>query len=505
MEESRRQRPTDVTPSITADKPGTTSSRTRLGWQIPNWEPAPLHVLVCLIAVVAFVVASGPLNEPDLFWHVPLGHDILRLHHVIGAGNGFTFPPGPGHWVSSEWLSEVSLAFVQGRLGWRAIIFLRLLFAVLLLLGVARLVLRRTSGRAGCLIFAAIVVSLTAFIQERPQTLSLIFLLWVTERCAATLRGAAPPGYVLAGGLTFVWAQFHGMWVLLPALLIFAAVCHLIDVGTAGWPVLRRTLSVAGLCFLAGSLTPIGPRGLVLPLSLRAATRHIAEWQLTELLGLYAIGLVSLLGLIMTAWARSSNPAPRSEVLWVAGVTIFSLTAIRNVAPAVLLLAPVVVDRFSAVFPGRVIRTRPLERRILAGMCLLTLGVGAVLGLAHAAVEEPFARAWPARISTSLATDGREHRVLNAYNISGWLISFGGPHTKLVIDGRADRYGPKYLADYFAALSLRDNWQAYVDGLHATDAVLTKQTPLVVELRRQGWTTALTDGAYVLLRAPAPR
>jgi hypothetical protein len=192
-----------------------------------------------------------------------------------------------------------------------------------------------------------------------------------------------------------------------------------------------------------------------------------------------------------------------SELVYTAAAVGFGLLAYRNILPAMILLVPVVGPRLSGTHWGRKTAVTERESRVLGMACAVVLVVAALIASARTASVPTFAtKSVPVAIGAHLAADGREHRILNAYNASGALVAFGGPGIRLAVDGRADRWGADYLNHYFDALGMHGDWRGYIAKLDVTDAVLQAKAPIVGELIHDGWTEVMTDAGYVLLTPP---
>jgi hypothetical protein len=248
-------------------------------------------------------------------------------------------------------------------------------------------------------------------------------------------------------------------------------------------------------------LTPVGPKLLLSPIGFAKATKQIQEWQPTNFHNGVSIALALLIATTVLAWVRGSAIVPNSEIIYVGGITAFALFSLRAVPPAAILLAPVVLRRLEMTIPRPDHSASTREHRIITALaCLLLVG-----GLAATAVQFARTPALPAGVPTRLVTqislEPGAHRVLDDYNASGAVIFWGGPHTQVAIDGRADRYGARYIADYSKLMLLTGNWQQQLADLDPNYALLDSRMPLVRELTQRGWMILGYEGEWVLLRA----
>jgi hypothetical protein len=459
----------------------------------------PFHVLYPVAALAAILLSRGPVADPDVYWHVRIGGDILRRHAVAGAGSGWSLVPPHGTWISSEWLAEVVLHDFVSWFGWQGMLVYQGIVVAALLVAVAISVRPGRDPRRRALIYAVTVISLAPFFQARPQTLSLVMLAWLGLTCRTVLLERRLPRAWVFLPLVLLWAQIHGLWLFAPAFLLLAALAGLLDsrttsdlrlVGKAG------LLSVAGLAI--GCLNPVGIRSLTLPFTLRSATATISEWQPTTIIPYFSWGLLMLIGLLVLAWVRGGRRVTNGEMAWTAALALFAFLAYRNVPVAVLLLAPVVAVRLTREMPAAS-STRSEQRLLVTATAVMAL-----LALATDAVMSATGTAIPLTAPTRLAAmlnDGTEHRVIDDYNTGGVILAFGGSTVKVGVDGRADYYGGAYIKRYEDMLAMRSGWSRLFNQLAPDAALINRHGPLVQWLTDDGWRQVATQGNYVLLRS----
>lgn len=460
--------------------------------RIPGW-----HLLALVAGLAAALFCAGPVSDPDVFWHVEAG--AYTLH-----GQRFPFPDPwsyslpDAHWHSTAWLSELILAAVQRSSGWLGIVVLRAAITAWIVMALYRLLVRPERSWTGPVVFLAVVLPISRYVQERPQTASLLFLVWLAAIGHRFLTTGARPRRWRFVAMTYLWALLHGLFVLAPAILVLLALGALLARGRAAredaaWLTRTALLATAG-----AALTPLGPRLLLAPITVgNAAKGMLAEWLPTNLTVPGAWGFAAVLAILLVCWARSTRTVPLDQLLFVVVLTAFGFLVIRNAGVVSILLAPLAVDWLGIAFGGRSELTVP--RRAFA--CLAVLGAIAVAVSYLRWPVLPEAR--PAKIAQSLAAQPGQLRVLNDYNISGYLISSTSGHVKLLVDGRADRYGHAFLERERAAVQGGIDWQPVIREYHPDVAVIGKDSPLAQLLVAvEGWHVVMTDHAFQLLSAP---
>jgi hypothetical protein len=456
---------------------------------------------VPVAATVALLQACEPIYDVDAFWHVVIGDEIRQYNTVQAVGDSWAWYSPSEQWVTSQWASEAAMSWLVQELGWKSLVIVQLVLAGVAVALLYWVIASRATARVGATLFTAVVIPLGSAFQVRPALLSLMAVIVVGHVADLILRHGYLPRWWIAGPLVMIWANFHGAWILAPAVLGVAAALHWLES-----PRQRREFAVraavVGLAMLAaGVITPIGLDGLLLPLLFRDAARVVNEWQPTELWGIAALELTAVLLFTVVAWARSGTRVPWTEVAYVVVWTTFGMLAFRNVSVAAVILAPLAAFRATSTFPASRAVTSPTERRLLLGAISGMALVGAALVLTAAARVDPLADTRALRIAELLAPRDGTVTVLNDYNTAGTLIAFGPQGIQVGIDGRTDRYGADYIRRYLDAVAMRgDEWRSLLSEMQPDAAVLEDDAPLRYVLEEErGWTVTLTDGAYVLL------
>jgi hypothetical protein len=469
----------------------------------------PAHVAIAILFSGAAAVATSPVDDIDSYWHVEIGREILARHTLDGLGlTWLGVPAAP--WRTSQWLSEVVMYGAVDHLGWRALIVLRLLTAAALF-GVLALTLAR--GRqpiASFLVVLGTVAGVEVLFQDRPATVSLVFVALLGAACERLwVTGRRPPPLAVAMAC-LLWAQLHGLWVLAPAAFAVVALGAVIDRRGAAPGQLRGSL----VCLAASSAGVLNPQGLVsflLPLRFRAAAgTHIVEWVPTAFTMPLTISWGILVLLLIFSWVRSPVRVPATELVWSLIWTVFALSAMRNVGSVILLMAPVVLRAVERSFGARLDRfsAQPslAMSRVLAGTLAAVLAFGVAACTLSLAQLEPLRDTPALGIARRLAADPGPIRVWNAYNASGALIAFAGGregHVRLVVDGRSDLWGAAYIDRATSVQNLGAGWQADFDRFAPDAAVLPADAPLATYLADvRHWRFAERDTSYALLVPP---
>jgi hypothetical protein len=198
--------------------------------------------------------------------------------------------------------------------------------------------------------------------------------------------------------------------------------------------------------------------------------------------------------------ARARSQPDAYVVLQVVFAFAFGLLYIRTVAPAAILLTPLLADAFRRTYE----ETQPRGSSLTSNATIGTAVAAAVAGLLFVVLHLPSTANDELVRATAALTSGSSspQRVLNEYGVGGWLLG-RAPSTLPAIDGRAEIFPPGYVTDYLDALAMKGDWKSTILPLRADSALLNPDTPLVNGLRDElGWETAFEDERWVVLVAP---
>ncbi len=466
-------------------------------------RPVPWLLLAGVVALLLPVrVALGPTRDIDLYWHLLVGRDILSGTPIAEAGRGWSFATVPDTWVSTQWLAEVLFARLQSWGGLDALLVYRTASYVAVLAVLAVATLWRRPPRAGVAMFTIGALMAALFSQERSQQLTFVLAPLVGLWLERLWRSGRLPHWWLVLPLTVGWANFHGGWVLLPLSLGLASLARLVDHGRrdgAAW----RSLLLASGTVLAACVSPSGVANVATAPRFAGSASAIQEWQRVQPWDLAAIPFLLLVVIVVVSWSRGRVRPSRGEVLIVLALLLLGLTAWRNLTPSLLLLAAVVTGSLARAM-GVPDPTR--EPAALRSLAFAFAATGATLALVIAAIQTPVVDpALPQHLIATLRQSPSPQRVLNGYNIAGPLLWFGGGpgHVQVAVDGRADRYGGDYISRYQKAMAAQPGWEAVIDELAPTSALMRTDEALSgVLVAQRGWVVVAREGDYVLLRVP---
>lgn len=455
---------------------------------IPVWLPVVL-MGVFMIAVTRQGVRA--ISDPDAFWHLRLGQDILDARSVSAVTDPWSSVSSQP-WVPTQWLTEAVLAVAENVGGLPAVAWV---FTVALLVLV--LLVHRTARHVADAVPAAFTTGLTilamsASLSPRPHMATYLLLCVTVLAWLRTIDDLRPRWWLVP--VTWVWATSHGMWFVGPV----------VGLAVVGGLFLDRRVDRSGLFKLAAvpvgsvvvaALTPVGPALLQAPFAVAGVGAFITEWQPPSFREPGPAVAALMVAAVVVSWSRSSRRAPWTEVALLLLAAAWILLATRTVALGAVIVSPLVAAALQDMLrPGAQEPTRAelwTLRGTAAAIACVTLFI------------VPTSAAQPANVPSALDGDldalPAGSVVYNDYRLGGWL-RWHHPDLEPVVDGMTEAYSVEHLEDFGRVQAVAADWQDTFDEWQPAAALVLDRSPLATALTEQrGWTTVAEDDGYVLL------
>jgi len=244
------------------------------------------------VAVVAVLVAIGPIADGDIYWHLAAGRWMLG-HRALLRVDPFTVSAGGWAWVDVHWLFQLAVAVWHAWTGFAGLMVAKagaVAGAAVLLTRAAE----RAAGARGRLLCAVALggalIAARQLLPLRPIIVTVLFLAVTLDLLEGWRAGAWTTGrWRIVGPLglaavQIVWVNCQGLAPLGPALiaayLVGAALARAGQrrarpTGTAHAaerdpPPLRPLMTALVLVGVASFVTPYGIQAVVLPVRLLA-------------------------------------------------------------------------------------------------------------------------------------------------------------------------------------------------------------------------------------------
>ena len=419
-----------------------------------------LPVAAFVIILIIFLANSGSLlfRDPDLLWHITVGHKILETRSLPWVDEfSHTFQ---GHtWIAKEWLSQILFAVVYDVGGWKGLALL-IGCAIALTFTLLFLVLEQQMRVVPALIGSLFAYSLAApHFLVRPHVLSFpLVVLWIAGLVRAAETRTAPSPILLA--LMILWANLHGGFTLGLALIVpFAIEAVMAAAPTDRVGAAKRWGAFLGAAVLAALVTPYGYRAIWATYQVfggNEALKYIIEWQPLNFASDWYAGSLILVALFAGLLCGVRLPLIRCVI--VIGMTYQALVHVRFVALAAIVIPILIAGPLSRQF-GYISKAEPdpilaVLQNIVGRPLLRLLAIGlAAAGISASALlpeRRPPPEMAPAAAVDYLGARAKEGKIYNDYLFGGYLIFRGIP---TFIDGRSDQlFGGGFIGELYRTL-----------------------------------------------------
>ncbi len=438
------------------------------------------HVWLLAPFVALVTPLSRPISDNSFLWHVRAGTEQLDAGEVLRA-DPFSYTSGGEAWRTQSWLAELGYGWLErvfDGVGWSVLLVL-----VALLTSGLLVVLR--GSRLGASLPALVGVGLLfvfqafSFAVPRPVVLTYPLL------AAVTLLVDDDEGELwLAPALVWLWASLHGSFVL--------------GLGVLGLDAIRRRSPVrAAVTAGAGLAASLSAHGfavwgiLIDFMQSRETLGFIEEWARPSPTDLRAAPFFLVIALLLVlAVMRRFDVA---DLVMVVPFALFGFAAVRNLLPALIVVAPVVAARLLPAGTTAGTRRRPSELPVVnaALMAALLVLLVVVAVSPHRFDRERFP-------SDDVVAALAEGRVFHDDAVGGYLIWSVGPDRQVFIDDRAELYGAAGFTTLGAAMRGDGVLRLFAD-LGVEQALVAVDAPVVEVLREAGWAERAGDRSFVLL------
>ena len=489
---------------------------------------APDGPTVFLLAVVilAFAAFTQPQFDPDFWWHLRVGLDILASG--VPQHNAYTFTASTHPFITQEWGAEVIYALLYKTFGMAPVILLMALVTwVGFVLAVMRANRRGLSRWVLALGAALVIVSGLQIWGPSPQMFTFGFLGVLLTLLDSYRRRPSRWLLVWLVPLFVVWGNLHGGFLIgVGVIAVYlageAASSWLRGAGALAW---RRLAELAVGLVISAMAPMVNPNGwgiYLYPLHLLlspVAQANLDEWQPPDFHSLASLPVLLLLltTILGARWARHTRIA---DLLLALAGTVLLLYAVRDIPIFAILVLPLWTDGMQGM-SDHIRRSRgfgrPRGRSRAPGWFVAAVMVLAMLASAvriSVQLSSPDNRvegsAYPVQVGR-LICDGPPARVFAPYGRSGWLL-YRLDHRdptgrdcapdQLFIFGEVDLMGPNVLKQYLTVVSAASGTLAILRRYQVSLVWQGRGTPLANLLGSSSEWTRVYSGSGSVLYAP---
>ncbi len=458
--------------------------------------------ITLVLAVAAYI--CGPLDDPDLWWHITIGRWIWA-HGAVPHVDYWTHFGQGQPWRAYSWSIEVIFALVERSFGLGGLMILKIAMTAMLALS-AQYVFVKISRSLGFGSLLAVLYTVSCFnhITLRPQTFIWMLFIWVlywAERISVS--GVSRPRLLALGALMCLWANIHISAVLGLSLIFF----WILKPGR-----LRDALSATVAGFAGTIFTPyFGGEWLTFfstsshPFSFSA----ISEFQPATILQYStAFPLILVVTLVSSLVARApSPPIPRwflSGAFLIGGLAIlkfepFAMVILSGLCASIW--ADTADKKSLALFEGVERLIALIERIPREGLSFVFLSLAVVY------LRGPLNNPLNDDVTPVSALDFIEKHdlpfpLLNPFGQGGYVMyRFSNPSGEVAhlpsIDGRTNLISADLWKMHGETLQGVYGWEKYIEAVQPKTILWKTESPLTSILRNNSqWCHVFLAGDY---------
>lgn len=479
--------------------------------ELLKWVFSFPAMLGALLIGRVFYEARGFSVDPDLWWHIKVGQDILRNHH-FPTSDAYSFSVTGAPWIAYEWLGEIILGSVARLGGVVALDALLIALAGIIMLALYGLAtLRSGNSKAAFLVSVAICSVAFASFNMRPQMFGYLFLILVLIVLESFRKGISWPLWLLP--LIFLaWVNTHGSFIIgLGVLVVYLLsgwkAFQLGSIEALPWSKPQRVkLAAVLLCCLAIlPLTPYETQLAAYPFDMAFKqplnTSIINEWRpmpFDIMGGKLFLGFVVIFAVLQMLFRFSWR---LEEFVLVFGGAALACLHVRFVMLFVPFFTPLLATMLARWIP-------PYRRAVDQYLVNAALMAGVVVAMVHFWPSREFladrvGQAFPVAAVRYLNEHPVAGPMFNEYAFGGYLINSG---RRVFIDGRADIYERGgILPDYTLLTKLRPGSLAILDRYGIQSCLVKPDEALTAALLASpNWKRIYSDNTSVLLVRAQP-
>jgi hypothetical protein len=429
----------------------------------------PYIFLISSLSIYYLLNTSALLLHLDLGWHLAAG-DLIRERGSVPFQDPWSFTLGDKQWFNLSWLWDVIASALVQYAGFGGLtlfvvacgaILVGYLTSICLSTGVS-VAAACISVFAACLLYPSFLTAPNSYLAASPNICTMLFSVIFYGECLRRTRRFLLPLIML------LWANLHGGFMIGFLILgVFGGVALL----RKDWPDFKVYFITAAGCAAAILITPLG---LHIYVGVTATLGHFVQAYITEWLPYFVnvsiggsipaiIYMLAFAGLELRYGRRSAVPLEARLLSWLflgLGLYQFRYMSFFFLFAAVPLALD--VDQLLRKRLDDLQTRKSLLAAGVVGMCTLPV----ILMLVRPAFEFP--EVLSEQDALYLRTHLAHARLLNHWNLGGFLIFRTRGTVQIFVDGRAaTAYPDELLRDYFSLATMEIDEKAW-------DAVLAK-------------------------------
>jgi len=462
------------------------------------------------LAFSAAVAMTNRFVDPDLFWHLQAGREILE-NGRIALPDSSTYLFSGTVWVNQQWITEVLFAAAFSLAGYWGLLLVKGSIVAATVWFILK-ALEERHPAAGILTACVFLASTYHYLIFRTHLMSLLCM----AALVFLLERVRPGRRLLWIALLFAgWANLHTLFSL--GLVVLG--CYV----AASWVrrgfAFDRTTLLEGVSVPAGLVaTLVNPFGFgVWKTSLSASenpdTYIVTEWRPAwEHIGAGTAGFAFLLLVVIVLIVLFPKRVHWPSLAAAGVIALFGLRHVRFVSDAALPAVPLL-----GMLLHHAVLTLEASKVASAGRSLRDLSAAAMIGVITLTLTATLAspittrdsvsiRKYPEDVVRWMEVRGYSGRIFNEFAWGG-LLAWSLPGTTVYVDGRTGvlLYPHGHLTRWRNIVQLKKGWEAGLEEGHPRYVLLSPRTPLAGRMKSEpGWRTLYEDADAVLFARDAP-
>jgi hypothetical protein len=466
----------------------------------------PVMLGTCLVAKL-FYELRGFQVDPDVWWHIRVGQDILRTH-TWPTSDPYSYTVHGMPWLAYEWLGDVVLALVakHGLQALAAFLFIMGGLVAIAIYYYASL----SSGSSKAGVVAATLASIFAVgnFNLRPQMWGALFIAITLIVLEKFRRGHSKALWVLPP-MFLLWINAHGSWVIGIGIILVTLLGGFFefrvgDIEGVRWSEKQRMqLELALLGALA--MLPITPYGTELATypflvgsSLPLNLHYVVEWfpmpfdiWWGKAFLAVVVGALALQTMYHFTWRIQQS------VLAI-GAVVMTCIHVRFVIIFAPFFAPIVATMLARWLD----KYRREKDKYVLNFAIMAAVVFAMVWYfpSSSDLEHKLEAQFPVRAVNFLRSHPVPGLMFNNYGFGGYLVK-NFPEQRVFLDGRGELYElGGVFAEYMQISGLKPAGFPLLKSYGIRLCLLENGEPLTVALSAQpDWKRIYTDDKSVIL------
>jgi hypothetical protein len=430
-------------------------------------DPGPKRfadLFVCILAAVA--IGSYLINEmyePDMWWHLAIGSDIIR-NHAVPSVDRYTLAGLGQAYHDSHWLFQVALSLANRMAGMAGVEGVMVGIWSLTLLVTLKAVRKWVSLQvAASIVFFAAMASMERYL-PRPELVTYLMLALFYLRLQEE-KYRTSKDLILLAVLQVLWTNCHGLFVMGPSLVGAYWVVAVLRGPHGPGSDFRALGKVLASVIIASLISPFGVRGweyallLLAEVNPEAVAALKAVGELSPTFGaaarsapafwFFLVLLIATPVAVVVSATRGRASAERSAIG--IAMAILAMTGRRNIVLFALVAAPLLAEHSWWL---RDVLERKVRRAflVLPPLLMAASAAYALSGQYYLKMEIPSRFGWgitpsyyPHGLPEFLRKTGFQGNIFNSNTLGGFYLFHSFPGGVPLTDGRWEIYDRKLL------------------------------------------------------------